>query len=238
MNDAVIVAAVRTAVGKRGGALASIHPADLSAAVLTALVERTGIDPALVDDVIWGCVNQVGEQTFDIARTAIRSAGWPESVPGTTVDRQCGSSQQAVHFAAAGVASGQYDPVVAGGVESMPRVPIWSAATALDGQSPLGELCAERYGAAFPNQGIGAEMIAELWGLTRTQLDEFALTRGASLNRLFQSRCQMAPWSMSTRVCGKVAPSRSLQSWARRFGRMEWFLQGTARRLETVPRRC
>ena len=175
MNDAVIVAAVRTAVGKRGGALASVHPADLSAAVLTALVERTGIDPALVDDVIWGCVNQVGEQTFDIARTAILSAGWPESVPGTTVDRQCGSSQQAVHFAAAGVASGQYDLVVAGGVESMSRVPIWSAATALDGQSPLGELYAERYGAAFPNQGIGAEMIAELWGLTRTRLDEFAL---------------------------------------------------------------
>ncbi len=127
MRDAVIVEAVRTPVGRRGGMLADVHPADLSAVVLRAVAERTGLDPALIDDVIWGCVSQVGEQTFDIARTAVLSAGWPESVPGTTVDRQCGSSQQAIHFAAAGVIAGHYDLVVAGGVESMTRVPMGSA---------------------------------------------------------------------------------------------------------------
>ncbi|MER5521714.1 acetyl-CoA C-acyltransferase [Streptomyces sp. NPDC002763] len=173
MNDAVIVAAVRTPVGKRGGALSSIHPADLSAHVLEALVERTGIHPALVDDVVWGCVSQVGEQTFDIARTAVLSAGWPESVPGTTVDRQCGSSQQAVHFGAAGLIAGYYNVVVVGGVENMSRVPMGSAAAT---GNPLGERYTKRYGAEFPNQGIGAEMIADAWGLSRTRLDEFALT--------------------------------------------------------------
>ena len=117
MRDAVIVDAVRTPTGKRNGGLSGVHSADLSAHVLRALVERTGIDPGVVDDVVWGCVSQIGEQTFDIARTAVLSAGWPESVPGTTVDRQCGSSQQAVHFAAAGVISGQYDVAVAGGVD-------------------------------------------------------------------------------------------------------------------------
>ncbi|MFE2422025.1 thiolase family protein [Streptomyces hokutonensis] len=172
MNDAVIVAAVRTPVGKRGGALSSIHPADLSAHVLEALVERTGIHPALVDDVVWGCVSQVGEQTFDIARTAVLSAGWPESVPGTTVDRQCGSSQQAVHFGAAGLIAGYYNVVVVGGVENMSRVPMGAAAAT---GNPLGERYAKRYGPEFPNQGIGAEMIAEAWGLSRTRLDEFAL---------------------------------------------------------------
>ena len=171
MRDAVIVEAVRTPVGKRNGGLAGIHSADLSAHVLQAIVERTGIDPALVDDVIWGCVMQIGEQTFDIARTAVLSAGWPESVPGTTVDRQCGSSQQSVHFAAAGVVSGQYDLAVAGGVEMMSRTPMGSSFTA----SPLGERYIERYGTDFPNQGIGAEQIADRWGLSRTQLDEFSL---------------------------------------------------------------
>ncbi len=171
MRSAVIVEAVRTPTGKRGGGLAGTHPADLSARVLQALIERTGIDPVVVDDVIWGCVSQVGEQTFDIARTAVLSAGWPESVPGTTVDRQCGSSQQAVHFAAAGVLSGQYDVAVAGGVEVMSRVPMGSAVTA----NPLGSLYIERYGDEFPNQGIGAETIADRWGFSRQQLDEFAL---------------------------------------------------------------
>jgi acetyl-CoA acyltransferase len=171
VRDAVIVEAVRTPVGKRNGGLAGIHSADLSALVLQAIVERTGIDPALVDDVIWGCVMQVGEQTFDIARTAVLSAGWPESVPGTTVDRQCGSSQQSVHFAAAGVVSGQYDLAVAGGVEVMSRTPMGSSFTA----SPLGPMYIERYGEDFPNQGIGAEQIAERWGLSRQQLDEFSL---------------------------------------------------------------
>src|SRR5664279_3683815 len=109
MRDAVIVEAVRTPIGRRGGGLSGVHPADLSAHVLRSLVERTGIDPGLVDDVVWGCVSQVGEQTFDIGRTAVLAAGWPETVPGTTIDRQCGSSQQAVHFAAAGLVAGQYD---------------------------------------------------------------------------------------------------------------------------------
>jgi acetyl-CoA acyltransferase len=171
MRDAVIVEAVRTPVGKRNGGLSGIHPTDLSAHVLESLVARAGLDPVHVDDVIWGCVSQVGEQTYDIARNAVLGAGWPESVPGTTVDRQCGSSQQAVHFAAAGLVAGHYDVVVAGGVESMSRVPMGSS---LADQSPLGERFLERYG-MFPNQGIGAEMIAEQWGLSRTQLDEFAL---------------------------------------------------------------
>jgi len=172
MNDAVIVAAARTPIGKRNGSLSPVHPADLSARVLEELAARTAIDPAIVDDVVWGCVSQVGDQTFDIARTSVLSAGWPESVPGTTVDRQCGSSQQAVHFAAAGLISGQYDVVVAGGVESMSRVPMFSA---VGEGNPLGRRYVERYGPQFPNQGIGAEQIAGKWGLSRQQLDEFAL---------------------------------------------------------------
>ena len=171
MRDAVIVDAVRTPTGKRNGGLAGIHSADLSAHVLRALAARTGIDPVGVDDVIWGCVMQIGEQTFDIARTAVLSAGWPESVPGTTVDRQCGSSQQAVHFAAAGIISGQYDIAVAGGVEVMSRTPMGSSFTA----NPLGADYVARYGADFPNQGIGAENIADTWGFSREQLDEFSL---------------------------------------------------------------
>ena len=171
MRDAVIVDAVRTPTGKRNGGLAGIHSADLSAHVLRALAARTGIDPVGVDDVIWGCVMQIGEQTFDIARTAVLSAGWPESVPGTTVDRQCGSSQQAVHFAAAGIISGQYDIAVAGGVEVMSRTPMGSSFTA----NPLGADYVARYGADFPNQGIGAEDIADTWGFSREQLDEFSL---------------------------------------------------------------
>jgi acetyl-CoA acyltransferase len=172
MRDAVIVEAVRTPVGKRNGGLSGVHPVDLSAHVLTSLVERAGLDPAQVEDVIWGCVSQVGEQTFDIARTAALAAGWPESVTGVTVDRQCGSSQQSVHFAAAGLVSGQYDVVVAGGVESMSRVPMGAAVGEAD---PFGSRFAARYGGVFPNQGIGAEMIAEQWGLSRAQLDEFAV---------------------------------------------------------------
>jgi acetyl-CoA acyltransferase len=171
VRDAVIVEAVRTPVGKRNGGLSGIHSADISAHVLEALVSRSGVDPALVDDVIWGCVMQVGEQTFDIARTAALSAGFPESVPGTTVDRQCGSSQQAVHFAAAGVISGQYDLAIAGGVEQMSRTPMGSTFTA----SPLGEKYTARYGEEMPNQGLGAEIIADQWGFSRTQLDEFSL---------------------------------------------------------------
>ncbi|MBW0118810.1 thiolase family protein [Pseudonocardia abyssalis] len=172
MRDAVIVEAVRTPVGKRNGGLSGVHPADLSAHVLRSLAERSGVDPSLVDDVIWGCVSQIGEQTFDIARTAVLAAGWPETVTGVTVDRQCGSSQQSVHFAAAGLVAGQYDVVVAGGVESMSRVPMGSS---LNGADPYGADFAARYDGARPNQGVGAEMIAERWGLSRTQLDEYAI---------------------------------------------------------------
>ncbi|HYN73754.1 MAG TPA: acetyl-CoA C-acyltransferase [Nakamurella sp.] len=174
MRDAVIVEAVRTPVAKRNGSLSGVHPIDLSAHVLRALTERTGLDPALVDDVIWGCVSQIGEQTMDIARSAVLAAGWPTSVPGVTIDRQCGSSQQAVHFAAAGLIAGQYDVVVAGGVESMSRIPMGS--TLSSGGSPFTALgWKARYGDVIPHQGIGAEMVAELWKLTRGQLDEYSL---------------------------------------------------------------
>ncbi|MGX7669155.1 thiolase family protein [Plantactinospora sp. DSM 117369] len=186
MADAVIVGAVRTPVGRRGGALGTVHPVDLSARVLTALAERAGLDPAEVDDVIWGCVSQVGEQAWNVGRNAVLAAGWPESVPGTTLDRQCGSSQQALHFAAAAVASGQADLVVAGGVESMTRVPMGSSISPgpADTGLPYGDLVRDRYrgtpgfAADEPvpfNQGVGAELIAARWGLTRRQLDEYAL---------------------------------------------------------------
>ncbi|MDQ3716720.1 MAG: acetyl-CoA C-acyltransferase [Actinomycetota bacterium] len=174
MPDAVICAAVRSPVGKRGGGLAGTHPVDLSAHVLNALVERSGIDPAVVDDVIWGCVSQVGEQTFNVGRNAVLAAGWPESVPGTTIDRQCGSSQQSVHFAAAAVMSGQCDVVVAGGVEVMSRVPM-GAGIGTDVGLPLGPMFLQRYDGVFPNQGVGAEMMAQRWGLSRTQLDTYSI---------------------------------------------------------------
>lgn len=172
MRDAVIVEAVRTPVGKRNGVLSGVHPVELSAQVLTGVAERAGIDPAEVDDVVWGCVGQAGEQTMDIARNAVLAAGWPESVTGVTVDRQCGSSQQSVHFAAAGLVAGHYDVVVAGGVESMSRVPLGSS---VQGADPFGDRMLQRYDGTVPNQGVGAEMIAQRWGLSRTQLDEFSL---------------------------------------------------------------
>jgi len=171
MPHAVIVEAVRTPVGKRNGGLAGVHPADLSALVLSELVMRAGISPEVVEDVIWGCVGQVGEQGFDIARTAALSAGWPETVPGVTVDRQCGSSQQSLNFAVASVVAGHYDVVVAGGVESMSRVPMGISGSV--GGRPNGPKFKERYG-VDPNQGIGAEMMAEKWALTRTDVDSFA----------------------------------------------------------------
>jgi acetyl-CoA acyltransferase len=172
MRDAVIVEAVRTPVGKRNGGLSGVHPVDLSAHVLEAIAARTGVDPVVVDDVVWGCVSQVAEQTNDIARNAVLAAGWPESVTGVTVDRQCGSSQQAVHFAAAGLIAGQYDVVVAGGVESMSRVPMFSSVGDAD---PYGTRYAARYHGVSPNQGVGAEMIVQQWGLSRAQVDEFSL---------------------------------------------------------------
>ncbi|GAA5167435.1 acetyl-CoA C-acyltransferase [Pseudonocardia eucalypti] len=171
MPEAVIVEAVRTPIGKRNGALSEIHPQDLSALVLNALVERTGVDPATVDDVVWGCVSQVGDQSSNIGRYSALAAGWPETVPGITVNRACGSSQAAIAQAAHGVIAGQYDLVVAGGVESMSRVPLGAARTT--GQ-PYGPKVAERYD-NFPfNQGTGAELIAQKWGLSRNDLDSFS----------------------------------------------------------------
>jgi acetyl-CoA acyltransferase len=174
MRDAVIAGAVRTPVGKRNGSYAGVHPADMSAYVLRALAERTGVDPAVVDDVVWGCVSQVGAQSINVARSAVLGAGWPETVPAVTIDRQCGSSQQAVHFAASLVMSGQADVVVAGGVEVMSMVPIGANAGGDFGE-PYGPLFAERYPDAV-NQGISAEMIAEKWNFSRTQLDDFSLS--------------------------------------------------------------
>jgi acetyl-CoA acyltransferase len=174
MREAVVVEAVRTPIGRRGGTLSSVHPVDLAAHTLDALVHRAGIDPSSIDDVVWGCVSTAGEQSSNIARWAILAAGWPESVPGTTIDRACGSSQQAIHFAAAAVMSGQCDVVVAGGVESMSRVPIGS--TRVNGPGlPRGPRVAARYGDADFNQGIAAELIADKWHLSRSQLDEHSL---------------------------------------------------------------
>ncbi|MFF5303736.1 thiolase family protein [Streptomyces sp. NPDC013161] len=171
MPEAVIVDAVRTPIGKRNGSLAAVHAADLSAHVLTALVERTGIDPGTVDDVMWGCVTQIGDQSSNIARFAALAAGWPEHVPGVTINRACGSSQQAVDSAAHAVMAGQYDLVVAGGVETMTRVPLGSHRTT--GQ-PYGPAVLARYDGFQFSQGVGAELISERWGLSRTRLDEFA----------------------------------------------------------------
>lgn len=174
MTEAVIVEALRTPVGRRGGPLGRVHPVDLSASVLEAIAGRTGIDPALVDDVVWGCVSQVGEQSLNVARYGVLAAGWPETVPATTVDRQCGSSQQAVAFAAAGIIAGHYDVVVAGGVESMTRVPMFSNLENGPGH-PHSPRIRERYGDLLVPQGIGAEMIAERWGLSRERLDGIAV---------------------------------------------------------------
>lgn len=182
MREAVIVDAIRTPLGrgKKNGALAGWHAVDLASEPLRALVARTGIDPALIEDVIMGCVGQVGEQGLNIARNAALAAGLPETVCGTTVDRQCGSSQQALHFAAQGVMAGAYDCVIAAGVESMSRVPMGT--TALVGGGPFGSRMIDRYVAAnlygrggLVNQGLSAEEICKKWGLTRQQVDEFAL---------------------------------------------------------------
>jgi acetyl-CoA acyltransferase len=173
MRDAVIVDAVRTPIGKGkpNGALHGTHPVELMAHTIRSLVERTGVDPATIDDVIGGAVGQVGEQSMNITRSAVLSAGLPESVPATTVDRQCGSSQQAVHFAAQGVIAGAYDLVIACGVESMGRVPMGSQ---MAGADPFGPGVAARYPDGLVPQGISAELIAAKWGIGRTAMDEFS----------------------------------------------------------------
>ena len=178
MAEAFIAGAVRTAVGKRNGGLAGVHPVDLGAHALRALVERTGIDPAAVDDVIMGCVSQIGPQTLDIGRNAWLSAGLPESVPSVTIDRQCGSSQQAVHFAAQGIMSGTQDLVIAAGVESMSVVTMGSAvglAVKAGMPAPWGVGWQERYGDQEISQFRGAQLMCEKWDLKRSQLEEFSL---------------------------------------------------------------
>jgi acetyl-CoA acyltransferase len=174
MPTAVIVDAIRTPLGRRNGKLKDVHPVDLAAHVLRAVVERNGVDPALVEDVIMGCVMQVGEQGINVARNAALAAGFPETTVGTTIDRQCGSSQQAAHFAAQGVIAGAYDVVIAAGVESMTRVPM--GASVADGKYglPFGPMMTGRYPNLVP-QGISAELIAEKWGITREQNDAFSV---------------------------------------------------------------
>jgi acetyl-CoA acetyltransferase family protein len=177
VHEAVIIEAVRTPHGRRNGALAGWHPVDLLAETLTALVDRSGIDPAIVDDVIAGCVIQIGEQAVNIGRNAVLAAGFPETVPATTIDRQCGSAQQAIHFAAQAIRSGDYDVAIAGGVESMTRVPMTSSISNDLNQDPYSDRIVARYAdrGGIQGQGLAAEMISQMWGLSRAELDEFSL---------------------------------------------------------------
>ncbi|NUT93378.1 MAG: thiolase family protein [Saccharothrix sp.] len=236
MRDAVVVEAVRTPIGKGkpGGALSGVHPVDLLAHTLRTLVDRSGIDPALVDDVIGGTVDQVGEQAMNTTRYAVLAAGFPESVPATTVDRQCGSSQQAVHFAAQGVMAGAYDVVIACGVESMSRVPMWS--NVLPGTDPFGPAVTARYPDGLVPQGISAELIAAKWSLSRAAMDRFATDshRKAAAARdagLFDA--EIAPLgSVSTdesvrpsttpEVLAGLRPAFADPAFERRFPQIDW----------------
>ncbi|AGZ42176.1 thiolase family protein [Actinoplanes friuliensis] len=239
MRDAVIVEAVRTPVakGKPGGAYADIHPVDLHAHVLRAAVDRLGLDPAEVDDVIGGTVGQVGEQSTNNTRLAVLAAGFPESVPGTTVDRQCGSSQQALSFAAQGVAAGAYDIVIASGMESMSRVPIGSSALAGGTRAFVGgPAVAARYPGGLVPQGVSAELIARRWGLTRVQLDEFAATshqRAAEAWKQGRFAEQIVPMA-GLETDETIRPGTTVETlaglrtafaderWEQRFGAIDW----------------
>jgi acetyl-CoA acyltransferase len=172
MHQPVIVDAVRTPIGRRKGSLAEVHPVDLSAHVLNSLIARNGLEPEAIEDVIWGCVNQISDQSANVGRWAVLAAGWPETIPGTTVDRACGSSQQAIQFAFASVAAGHYDVVIAGGVESMSRVPLGAARATGE---PYGPAVRTRYQRDSFSQGLGAEEVARRWGFSRSRLDEFSL---------------------------------------------------------------
>ncbi|KOV90034.1 acetyl-CoA C-acyltransferase [Nocardia sp. NRRL S-836] len=234
-SQAVVIDAVRTplAKGKPGGAYSEIHPVDLHSTVLKALVDRTGLDPAAVDDVISGAVGQVGEQSGNTARWAALAAGFPESVPGVTVDRQCGSSQQALHFAAQGVLAGAYDVVIASGVESMSRIPIGSQTL---GRDFLGTKVAARYPDGLVPQGISAELIAHRWKLSRAQLDEFSAEshrRAATAwkNGLFDS--QVTPVTdlavdetirqdTTAEVLAGLRPAFRDEHWEARFAELDW----------------
>ncbi|MDG9715745.1 thiolase family protein [Streptomyces sp. DH24] len=236
MRDAVVVEAVRTPIGrgKPNGSLADVHPVALLAHTLRTLVERSGVDPALIDDVIGGTVDQVGEQAMNTTRYAALSAGFPESVPATTVDRQCGSSQQAVHFAAQGVMAGAYDIAVACGVESMSRVPMWSNVPA--GKDPFGPGIAERYPEGLVPQGISAELIAAKWSITREQMDAFAVSSHrraaeawasglfdaevAPLDGVSRDEC-VRPGSTPEILAG-LKPAYYDPAFAERFPQIEW----------------
>jgi len=215
MPNAVIVDAVRTAGGKRNGKLSGWHPSDLAGEVLKALAERNGLDPALVDDVIMGCVMQVGDQSLNVGRNAVLAAGWPESVPATTVDRQCGSSQQSAHFAAQGVIAGAYDVVVAAGVEVMSTTPMGASIT--PGSLPFGPSVMARYaptGGLVP-QGISAEMIAEKWSLSREDLDAFGarsqqLAEKATAEGRFENEIIPVRHKVKDRESGKIIESDEL----------------------------
>ena len=227
MREAVIVDAVRTPIGrgKPGkGALNPTHPVDLLAHSLRAVVDRTGVDPERIDDVIGGCVDQVNEQAMNITRSAVLAAGLPESVPATTVDRQCGSSQQAVHFGAQGVMAGAYDIVIAAGVESMSRVPMWSNVT--NGADPFGPGVAARYPDGLVPQGVSAELIAAKWELPRSELDRFSLEshqRAAAAHADGAFDDELIPSTVSTPTS---RPSRHL---ARDPGRPEARVRGPGR---------
>ncbi|WP_327229839.1 thiolase family protein [Streptomyces murinus] len=236
MRDAVIVEAVRTPIGKGKptGALAQIHPVQLLAHTLKSLVERSGIDPALIDDVIGGTVDQVGEQAMNTTRYAVLAAGLPDTVPATTVDRQCGSSQQAVHFAAQGVIAGAYDMVVACGVESMSRVPMWSNVPA--GKDPFGPGVAARYPEGLLPQGISAELISAKWSLTRKEMDAFAVSSHRKAAAAWEAGlfdAETAPLEGVTRdecvrpdstpeILGGLKPAYHDPNFAERFPQIEW----------------
>ncbi|MFF2303899.1 thiolase family protein [Streptomyces sp. NPDC058128] len=236
MRDAVIVEAVRTPIGKgrTGGALSHVHPVALLSHTLRALIERSGIDPALVDDVIGGTVDQVGEQAMNTTRYAWLGAGFPESVPATTVDRQCGSSQQAVHFAAQGVLSGAYDIAVACGVESMSRVPMWSNVP--PGDDPFGPGVAERYPEGLVPQGISAELIAAKWSIGREAMDEFATSSHTRAARAWEAGlfdAEVAPYedvrcdesvrpATTPEILAGLRPAFEDPGFAERFPQIDW----------------
>jgi acetyl-CoA acyltransferase len=197
MREAVIIEAVRTPIGKRNGSLKDTHPVDLLAAVLKEVVERSGVDPERIEDNITGCVSQAGEQTFNIARNGWLAAGLPEEVPATTIDRQCGSSQQSIHFAAQGVMAGQYDLVVASGVENMTRVPMGSS---MMGQMPFSNAEMARYDGKLVPQGISADLIATKWSITREDSDDFAFRshqKAAAATRAGSFKREMLPMKVS-----------------------------------------
>ncbi len=209
-REAVIVEAVRTPIGKRNGSLSGIHPVDLSAVVLKELARRTGVDPVTVDDVVWGCVTQLGDQSSNVGRFAVLAAGWPDSVPAVTVNRACGSGQQAIESAAHAVISGAYEIAVAGGVESMSRIPLGAArATGF----PYGQTVLDRYETDHLDQGTGAEIISAQWGLTRAMLDEYASRSHRLAGEAIDSGAFDAQLVKVDTVRRKTGGRRRITSW-------------------------